>query len=114
MTVRPALSNHGRPFPDRAPRASLGLMTADPADPYAPIASYALIGDCHSAALVSTGGSIDWCCMPRTESGSVFGRLLDWEQGGWCEVSPATGNVASFRRYIEDTMVLENTFRDRG
>ncbi|MBI5289527.1 MAG: hypothetical protein HY873_11210, partial [Chloroflexi bacterium] len=49
---------------------------------YSPIADYGLIGDMHSCALVSMSGSIDWCCFPRFDGRSVFGRLLDFEKGG--------------------------------
>ena len=65
--------------------------------PYPPIHEYALIGDCHSAALVSRSGSIDWCCVPRFDSGSCFGRILDWEHGGFCSIFPDDGAHTSFR-----------------
>ncbi|HXD56404.1 MAG TPA: glycoside hydrolase family 15 protein [Thermoleophilaceae bacterium] len=80
------------------------------ADRYPPIADYALIGDCHSSALVSRSGSIDWCCMPRFDSGSVFGRLLDWDRGGFCSIEPEGEADSISREYLEDTMVLVTTF----
>lgn len=80
---------------------------------YPPIADYALIGDCHSAALVSTEGSIDWCCLPRFDSGSCFGRVLDWERGGFFSITPVRRFDAT-RRYVGDTLVLETTFRSGG
>jgi GH15 family glucan-1,4-alpha-glucosidase len=80
-------------------------------DRHPPIADYALIGDCHSAALVSRAGSIDWCCLPRFDSGSTFARLLDWERGGWCQVAPAGNRRWEItRRYLEDSLVLETSF----
>ena len=80
---------------------------------YPPIGDYALIGDCHSAALVSSDGSIDWCCLPRFDSGSAFGRLLDWDGGGHCEVRPlGDGTWECSRRYLDDSLVLETTLID--
>ncbi len=79
-------------------------------DEYPPIADYALIGDCHSAALVSRRGSIDWCCLPRFDSDSCFGRLLDWGSGGYFQISPA-GRFSSRREYLEKSLVLVTTFR---
>ena len=81
---------------------------------YPPIGDYALIGDCHSAALVCSTGSIDWCCMPRLDRGSVFGRLLGWDGGGRFEIRPTAPQARSSRRYLDDTMVLETAFRGRG
>jgi alpha,alpha-trehalase len=74
-----------------------------------PIADYALISDCHSAALVSRDGSIDWLCRPRFDSPSVFGRILGDDAGHW-SIAP-TGSAEADRRYLEHTMVLETTFR---
>ncbi|MGD8922324.1 MAG: DUF5911 domain-containing protein, partial [Candidatus Zixiibacteriota bacterium] len=45
--------------------------------PYPPISDYGFISDCHATALISRSGSIDWCCMPRIDSASCFGRMLD-------------------------------------
>jgi GH15 family glucan-1,4-alpha-glucosidase len=76
---------------------------------YPPIADYAIIGDCRSAALISRDGSIDWLCVPRFDSPSVFGALLDSEHGGRLRVGPA-GPATSTRRYIGASNVLESTF----
>src|SRR5438132_4932823 len=51
--------------------------------------------------------------MPRYDSGSCFGRLLDWRKGGFCSVRPQ-GEYRMFRRYLEGTLVLETTFRTGG
>jgi GH15 family glucan-1,4-alpha-glucosidase len=78
-------------------------------DTYPPISDYGYIADCHSAALVSRHGSIDWCCMPRTDSSSCFCRLLDWRNGGFCRISPA-GSFETSRTYLENSLILETTF----
>src|SRR3954447_24922403 len=77
---------------------------------YPPIGDYALIGDCHSVALVSREGSIDWCCTPRIDTGSCFGRLLDPERGGHCSIAPHGEGGATGREYLENTLVLATTF----
>ena len=75
-----------------------------------PIGVYALISDCHAAALVSRRGSIDWCCLPRFDSEPCFGRLLDWQRAGYCRIAPAEGAFECARRYLKDTMVLCTRF----
>jgi GH15 family glucan-1,4-alpha-glucosidase len=81
---------------------------------YPPIGDYALIADSNSAALVSRAGSIDWCCIQRIDAGSCFGRLLDWEKGGFCSISPKDGSQGTSRRYLDETLVLETTFHSDG
>lgn len=49
---------------------------------FIPISDYGLIGNCHGAALVGKNGSIDWCCIPRFDSPSIFAGILDDEKGG--------------------------------
>src|SRR5450432_2498317 len=79
-----------------------------PAVSATPIADHALLSDCHSAALVSRAGSVEWLCFPRFDSPSVFGRLLDDEAGHW-SIRPA-GDYQVTRRYLDRTMVLETIF----
>jgi alpha,alpha-trehalase len=77
---------------------------------YPPIADYALISDCHSGALVSKDGSIDWCTFHRFEARPVFARILDWAKAGFFRIAPLDDDYASTRRYVPGTNVLETTF----
>jgi alpha,alpha-trehalase len=74
-----------------------------------PIGEHAIISDCRSAALVDSSGSIEWLCFPRFDGPSVFARLLDDDAGYW-ELRP-TGPFEHERRYLERTLVLEQTYR---
>ena len=74
-----------------------------------PIGDYALLSNRHSAALVSLDGSIDWLCCPRFDSPSIFARLLGEPAGHWSVRAP--GAEAVTRRYVDQTMVLETTYR---
>ena len=76
----------------------------------APIEDYALIGDCETAALVSRGGSIDWLCWPRFDSGACFAALLGTPENGRWLLAPADATARSRRRYRGDTMILETEF----
>jgi GH15 family glucan-1,4-alpha-glucosidase len=81
---------------------------------YPPIEDYGLIGDCHSAALVSSHGSIDWLCLPRFDSPSIFARILDAERTDAWSLHP-TGQFHSRHQYLEHTNVLETSFTsDQG
>ncbi len=85
------------------------------AEKYPQIEDYGLISDCQTAALVSRTGSIDWLCLPRFDSGSSFGRLLDWERGGHFSIQPShSGDLSIHCAYLENTLVLETIFRVEG
>jgi GH15 family glucan-1,4-alpha-glucosidase len=74
------------------------------------IEDYAVIGDCHTAALVARNGSIDWLCFPRFDSGACFAALLGKEEHGHWMIGPA-GEVRRIqRRYREGTLVLETDY----
>ena len=71
---------------------------------------YGLIGDMSSAALVGTDGSVDWCCLPRFDSPSIFAAILDSEKGGRFRISPAGPWLESRQEYLPDTNILETAF----
>src|SRR5690606_33219540 len=79
-----------------------------------PIEDYALLGDCHTAALVGRDGSIDWLCLPRFDSGACFAALLGTPEHGRWRINLAEPVRAPRRRYIPDTLVLETEFDDGG
>lgn len=77
---------------------------------YRAISDYGVIGDMHSAALVSRDGSIDWLCFPRFDSPSVFAAILDDKRGGCFAIRPA-GEHRFSQAYLPDTNVLVTSFQ---
>ncbi|MET1022258.1 MAG: glycoside hydrolase family 15 protein [Arthrobacter sp.] len=71
------------------------------------IEDYALVGDLHTAALISTEGSIDWLCLPRFDSPACFNALLDTPRAGRWLLAPEGGGECTGRRYRKGTLVLE-------
>jgi GH15 family glucan-1,4-alpha-glucosidase len=71
------------------------------------IEDYALLGDLHTAALVSTAGSVDWLCLPRFDSPAAFAALLHNDEAGHWTLAPAAADGCTSRRYAGKTLVLE-------
>jgi GH15 family glucan-1,4-alpha-glucosidase len=71
------------------------------------IEDYAIVGDLHTAALISTEGSIDWLCLPRFDSPACFNALLDTPAAGRWLLAPAGGGECTRRRYRKGTLILE-------
>ncbi|GAC1580645.1 MAG: glycoside hydrolase family 15 protein [Candidatus Dormibacteria bacterium] len=83
---------------------------ADRVDGYLPIGDYGVIGDCRSVALVGVDGSIDWCSLPRFDSPSIFGRLLDGARGGSWQLAPNEA-YQSRQDYADKTNILRTIFQ---
>jgi GH15 family glucan-1,4-alpha-glucosidase len=79
------------------------------ASPFPPIAEYAFLSDCEATALVAPSGNVEWLCLPRMDSPSVFGAILDRDAGGF-RFGPSDINVPAARRYLPGTMVLETSW----
>ena len=75
------------------------------------IEDYALIGDCKTAALVGSDGSIDWLCWPRFDSAACFAALLGTPENGRWLLAPTVAPLAVKRRYRPGTLVLETEFQ---
>jgi GH15 family glucan-1,4-alpha-glucosidase len=79
---------------------------------FPPIGDYAFLSDCETTALVAPNGNVEWLCLPRMDSPSVFAAILDRDAGGF-RVGPADVNVPAGRRYIPGTMVVETSWETR-
>jgi GH15 family glucan-1,4-alpha-glucosidase len=77
--------------------------------PFPPIADYAFLSDCEVMALVAPSGNIEWLCVPRVDSPSIFGAVLDRDAGGF-RLGPADATVPAARRYLPGTVVLETSW----
>jgi GH15 family glucan-1,4-alpha-glucosidase len=77
---------------------------------YKPISEYGIIGNMVSAALVARNGSIDWCCLPRFDSPSIFAAILDDKKGGRFGIEP-NSPFKSSQSYLNDTNVLQTVFQ---
>ncbi|MGW0593589.1 glycoside hydrolase family 15 protein [Streptosporangium sp. NPDC002607] len=91
-------------------------MTADPSvsalhgpSPFPPIADYAFLSDCEVTALIAPSGNVEWLCLPRMDSPSVFAAILDRGAGGF-RFGPADLRVPAARRYLPGTMILETSW----
>jgi GH15 family glucan-1,4-alpha-glucosidase len=82
------------------------------ASAFPPIAEYAFLSDCESTALIAPNGNVEWMCLPRMDSPSVFASILDRDAGSF-RVGPAHVSVPAGRRYIPGTMVLETSWETR-
>jgi GH15 family glucan-1,4-alpha-glucosidase len=92
-----------------AEAAKLPQSAAAPS-PFTPIAEYGFLSDCHTGALVAPDGTIDWLCVPRFDSSSVFGALLDRGAGAF-RLGPFGINVPSGRIYEPGTNTLVTSWK---
>ncbi len=81
---------------------------------YPAIEDHGLIGDLQTAALVSTDGTVDWMCLPRFDSPSVFASLLDQRGGGRFALAPAGGKHIARQMYQPNTAILVTRFLSEG
>src|ERR1700739_3863066 len=82
---------------------------AEGASRFPPIAAYAFLSDCETNCLVAPDGAVEWLCLPRPDSPSVFGAILD-RTAGLFRFGPLNTHVPHQRRYVPGTMVVETTW----
>jgi GH15 family glucan-1,4-alpha-glucosidase len=110
-------SEESAPLADKAVRSASPTDSSEAEapsreDPWLPLTDYGLIGNERTGALVSRRGSIDWACLPRFDSPSVFARLLDRRGGGSHQASP-TEPYVSHHQYVTGTNILTTFFEIR-
>ena len=106
--------NGGHERASATPRARRAAPHAEQSaaapSPFPPIADYGFLSNCHTGALVAPDGSVGWLCVPRFDSPSVFGSLLD-RQAGYFRLGPFGINHPTSRVYEPGTNILETTWK---
>ncbi|MCX5042743.1 glycoside hydrolase family 15 protein [Aldersonia sp. NBC_00410] len=77
---------------------------------FPPIDDYAFLSDCETNCLIARNGSVEWMCVPRPDSPSVFGAVLD-RSAGHFRIGPYGQNVPAARRYLPGGMIVETTWQ---
>lgn len=90
--------------------ASPPHVSANPRNPFPPIADYGFLSDCENTCLISSAGSVEWLCAPRPDSPSFFGAILD-RGAGHFRISPYGVTVPAARRYLPGGLILETTWQ---
>ncbi|HEX7196598.1 MAG TPA: trehalase-like domain-containing protein, partial [Candidatus Limnocylindria bacterium] len=103
------MSTNGRSSGGDAAGAPRAAADAFVTSPFPPIGEYAFLSDCETTALVAPSGNVEWLCLPRMDSPSVFGSILDRDAGGF-RLGPSDIQVPAARRYLPGTMVLETSW----
>lgn len=89
----------------------MALSSSSPLrNPFPPIADYAFLSDWETTCLISPAGSVEWLCVPRPDSPSVFGAILD-RSAGHFRLGPYGVSVPSARRYLPGSLIMETTWQ---
>lgn len=106
-----------RAAPATSMESSIDLRTPGPLapnaalrNPFPPIADYAFLSDWETTCLISPAGSVEWMCVPRPDSPSVFGAILD-RSAGHFRLGPYGVSVPSARRYLPGSLIMETTWQ---
>jgi GH15 family glucan-1,4-alpha-glucosidase len=102
--------NAERTRQQEAPTAEARPRSAASLSPFPPIADYAFLSNCHTGALVAPDGAIGWLCVPRFDSPSVFGTLLD-RQAGYFRLAPFGTDHPTARTYEPGTNIVATTWQ---
>jgi alpha,alpha-trehalase len=105
----PASGDDSVPIAEQLPDPVVIVPQLRSSSPYPPIADYAFLSDCEVTALVAPSGAVEWMCLPRLDSPSVFGAILDRDAGRF-KFGPENVSEPADRRYVPGTMVVETSW----
>jgi GH15 family glucan-1,4-alpha-glucosidase len=113
MAFRASGEDHQHMVAEEAPHFAGVLQTGSVGrSPFPPIADYAFLSDCETNCLIAPSGAVEWMCLPRPDSPSVFGALLD-RSAGTFRIGPYDEMVPAARRYLPGSLMVETTWQTR-